>query len=86
MPVVSLFYGIRIIFYYEDHSPPHFHAEYAGNKALIDIINCTVIKSALPKKQLKLVLAWTELHKDELMQNWDLAKNNENLLQIDPLR
>ena len=86
MPIVSLFYGIKIIFYYDDHNPPHFHAEYAGNKALVDIINCTVIKSALPKKQLKLVLAWTELHKDELMQNWELAKNNDSLVQIEPLK
>ena len=86
MPVISLFYGIRISFYYNDHSPPHFHAEYAGNKALIDIVNGTVIKSALPKKQLKLVLAWTEIHRDDLMQNWELAKCNEALLPIEPLK
>lgn len=86
MPIVSLFYGIKITFYYDDHNPPHFHAEYAGNKALIDIINCTVIKSALPKKQLKLVLAWTEIHKDELVQNWELAKCNDELIQIEPLK
>ena len=86
MPVVSLFYGIKVTFYYVDNNPPHFHAEYAGNKALIDILGCAVIKSALPKKQLKLVLAWTELHKDELMQNWELAKNSESLIQIEPLK
>ena len=86
MPVVSLFYGIKIMFYYDDHAPPHFHAEYAGNKALIDIMNCTVIKSALPKKQLKLVLAWAVLHNDELMQNWKLAKNSEELIPVEPLK
>ena len=86
MPVVSLFYGVKISFYYEDHNPPHFHAEYSGNKALIDIQNCTVIKSSLPKKQLKLVLAWAELHKDELMQNWELAKIDAELIQIKPLQ
>ena len=86
MPVVSIFYGIKITFYYDDHNPPHFHAEYAGNKALINIMKCTVLKSALPKKQLKLVLAWTKLHKDELMKNWELAKNDEALMEIEPLK
>ena len=86
MPVVSLFYGIKVTFYYSDHNPPHFHAEYAGYKALVNITDCTVMQSALPKKQLKLVLAWTELHKDELMQNWELAKADKELNQIEPLR
>jgi len=74
------------MFYYDEHNPPHFHAEYSGNKALVDIQKSTVIKSSLPKKQLKLVLAWTELHKDELMQNWELAKINAELNQIKPLQ
>lgn len=86
MPTISRFYGIKITFYYEDHSPPHFHAEYAGNKAIVDILNCAVLKSALPKKELKLVLAWAELHKSELMHNWQLAKDNEELIQIEPLK
>jgi len=53
---------------------------------MVDILNCTVIKSALPKKELKLVLAWAEIHKAELMHNWELAKDNENLIQIEPLK
>ncbi len=61
MPVVSLFYGIKISFYYDDNNPPHFHAAYAGNKALVDILNCAVIKSALPKKQLELAKCNAEL-------------------------
>ena len=86
MPIVSLFYGIKITLYFDDHSPPHFHAEYAGNTAFIDIQRTTVIKSALPKRQLKLVLAWAELHKDELMQNWELVKANKEPMEIEPLR
>ena len=86
MPVVSMFYGVKITFYFDDHSPPHFHAEYSSNKALIDIQNCTVIKSSLPKAQLKLVLAWAVLHKDELMQNWELAKISAEPTQIKPLQ
>ena len=85
MPLVSLFFGIRITMYYDDHNPPHFHAEYAGYKALVDIVNGCVIKGSLPNKQLRFVLAWTELHKDELMQNWELARDGDELLAIDPL-
>ena len=54
MPEISLFYGIRVTMYYEDHNPPHFHAEYNGNKAIVDIIEARVIKGALPSRQLKL--------------------------------
>ncbi len=85
MPEISLFYGIRVTMYYDDHNPPHFHVEYAGNKALIDIINATVMRGALPNKQLKLVLAWCVLHQDELMQNWELSKQNLPLNRINPL-
>lgn len=86
MPVVSMFYGIKISFNYNDHNPPHFHAEYAGNSAVINILNCSAIKSSLPNKQLKLVLAWAELHKDELMHNWELSKSKGTLIPIDPLK
>lgn len=85
MPEISLFRGIRITMYYSDHNPPHFHAEYAGNKCLVDVLSGCVIRGALPARQLKLVLAWNELHKDELMQNWELAKKSERLNKIDPL-
>ena len=47
MPEISLFYGIRITMYYEDHNPPHFHAEYNGNKAVIDIDKARVIKEVI---------------------------------------
>lgn len=82
---ISLFFGIRITMYYDDHNPPHFHAEYAGYHALVDIENGCVIRGFLPNRQLKLVLAWSELHRDELMQNWELAVDGEELVRIDPL-
>lgn len=85
MPEISLFYGIRITMYYADHNPPHFHVEYAGSKAVVDIINACVIKGALPNKQLKLVLAWCVIHQDELMQNWELSKLGRPLEHIAPL-
>ena len=86
MPTISLFYGIKIAIYYNDHSPPHFHAKYAGNEAVIDILNCVATRSGLPKRQLKLVLAWAELHRDELMQAWEMAKSGEEPPKIEPLR
>ena len=86
MPNVSMFYGIKINFYHGDHAPPHFHAEYAGNSAMVNILTNTVIKSSLPKRQLKLVLAWAELNKDELMHNWELCQAGLEPLPIKPLR
>lgn len=50
MPEISLFYGIRVTMYYDDHNSPHFHAEYNGNKALIEIDEARVIKGALPSR------------------------------------
>ncbi|MBZ9634348.1 DUF4160 domain-containing protein [Clostridium sp. FP1] len=85
MPEISIFFGIRITINYNEHTPPHFHAEYNGDKALIDIINIKVIKGMLPKRQLKLVLAWAEIHKDDLMQNWELSRAHQTLNKIKPL-
>ena len=85
MPEISLFYGIRVTMYYDDHTPPHFNVEYAVNKAIIDILNASVMRGALPNKQLKLVLAWCVLHQDELMQNWELSKQSLPLNRINPL-
>lgn len=85
MPEIALFFGIRVTMYYDDHNPPHFHAEYNGNKALIEIDEARVIKGALPSKQLKLILAWCVLHQDELMQNWELAKDGKALNKVAPL-
>lgn len=85
MPEISLFYGIRITMNWNDHNPPHFHAEYAGHKSLVLIEEGIISKGYLPSRQLKLVLAWCEIHKDELMQNWELSKYRKPLNRINPL-
>ena len=82
---ISEFFGISIYMYYEDHNPLHFHAVYNEHKALIDIQNGCVFKGSLPTKQIKLVLAWCEIHKDELLQNWELATKKMDLRNIAPL-
>jgi hypothetical protein len=85
MPLVSEFFGIRIYMYWNDHMPPHFHAEYGGAVALIDIENAVVVRGMLPFRQLKLVLAWCELHEEELMQNWEAARQHEEIRPVEPL-
>ena len=85
MPEISLFYGIRGTMYYDDHNPPHFHAEYNGYKVLVDIYKSRVINGIFPSRQLKLILAWCVIHQDELMQNWELAKDGKPLNRISPL-
>ena len=86
MPIVSEFFGIKIYMYWQEHNPPHFHAEYSGLQAVIDINNSVIIKGALPLKQLKLVLAWCELHKTELIDNWKAAEEHQQIIKIEPLK
>ena len=85
VPVISIFFGIRVTMYYDDHNPPHFHAEYNDQKILVDILKGRVLKGSFSSRQLKFVLAWAEIHKDELMQNWELAKDGLPLNKIAPL-
>lgn len=70
----------------QEHNSPHFHAYYGEHRATIDINTCELTEGLLPKKQLKLVLAWAELRQDELKANWTLAMNNELPFKIEPLR
>ena len=85
MPEISLFQGIRITMFYSDHNPPHFHATYGEYKCLVDIQSGCVMFGSLPARQLKLVLAWNELRRDELMKNWELAREEKPLAGIQPL-
>ena len=85
MPLISEFFGIKIYMYWNEHMPPHFHAEYAEFKALIDIREAVVLRGYLPSRQLQLVLAWGEIHKQELVQNWELAQQHGDLVEIEPL-
>ena len=85
MPEISVFYGIRVMMFFDDHNPPHFHAEYGDHKVLVDIVKGRVFKGAFPSRQLKLILAWSEIHKDELLENWKLAKSDRPVKKIAPL-
>ena len=86
MPVISMFYGIIVRMYNNgEHSPPHFHAEYQGYHAVFGI-DGELQKGEMPRKQAKLISAWAEIHKDELLANWELAINEEPVFKIEPLR
>lgn len=78
--------GIVIAMFFDDHGPPHFHARHTEGNAKVRIDTVEVLDSSLPRRQLRLVLAWAELHQDELLENWRLARAGERLREIEPLR
>ena len=89
MPTISMFYGIIIRMYFFDkdqHNTPHIHVHYQDDSAIIELPNGSIIEGKLPKAKQKLVTAWIEIHKDELMADWNLALNGEPVFRIDPLR
>lgn len=86
VPTISRFFGIVVAMFWQDHMPPHFHAIYGDDEALIDIHDAVVLRGHLPSSRVKLVLAWAEIHRDELLENWARAQKNESLVPIDPLR
>lgn len=88
MPVISMFYGVIVMMYYFDtdrHHLPHIHIKYAEFKSVISIDDSEVLEGELPRNKLRLVLAWIELHREELMANWELAKTGSKLFNIKPL-
>jgi hypothetical protein len=72
--------------YYNEHNPPHFHAKYAEFKAEIDIRTLQILQGELPKRAKAMVLEWADEHRDDLMQDWELARQNYELKQIEPLK
>jgi hypothetical protein len=88
MPTISMFHGIVIRMYCDraEHSPPHFHAYYQEHSAVVAIDTGEVVQGQLPRRQTRLVTAWAELHRDELLADWQLAINGERPFNIDPLR
>jgi hypothetical protein len=88
MPTLSMFFGIIIWMYYspQEHNPPHIHAYYQNFKAIIKISDCELINGELPSKQKRIVIAWIEIHKDELLANWILCQNGEKPFSIEPLK
>ena len=84
MPIISRFYGIIIAMYFNDHSPPHFHAKYSGYEALFSL-DGSILEGELPKRATKFVQEWMMAHTEELRENWRKAQNGEPLNYIAPL-
>ncbi len=83
-----MFYGIIVrMFYFDDkkHHNPHIHVEYQGTVAVIDIESDEILAGSIPSKKLRLVLAWIEIHREELQADWKLATEGKDIFKIKPL-
>lgn len=89
MPSISMFYGIIIYLYFKDnnqHKKPHIHVKYQENEVIVAIPDGEILEGNIPSSKMKLLQAWIELHKDELVADWELAVSGQQPYKIDPLR
>jgi hypothetical protein len=89
MPAISMSYGIIVSLYFLDskrHHRPHIHVKYQDDEAVIAIPDGELLEGALPPAKMRLVLAWVEIHRDELMADWELAVSGQQPFRIEPLR
>ncbi len=84
MPEISRFLGILITMYYDEHGLPHFHAKYNDYRLTMEI-NSGIISGKFPRRAMKNLIEWYEIHKEELLLNWELARNGKPLNAIEPL-
>ena len=86
MPLLSMFYGIILRMYNNnEHNPPHFHAYYGDYEAIFSF-DGEITDGKMPRKQTRLIQAWTEIHREEIEANWKLAMNEEPIYRIEPLK
>ncbi len=89
MPTISMFYGIIVNMYFVDnkqHHLPHIHVRYQEHEAVVSIPEGNLLEGEIPRPKMKLLQAWIELHKDELVADWDLAVSGQHPYKIAPLR
>lgn len=85
MPEISRFFGIVIKMFFNDHNPPHFHAEYGDDAAEFDIRDLTVLGGRLPPRIVGFVVEWGLLHQQDLLDDWNRATAKQPLVPIPPL-
>mgnify|MGYP000866739706 CR=1 FL=1 len=85
MPTISLFYGIAIQMFWNDHEPSHFHALYGEFEAVVSIETLSVLRGSLPRRAMALVLEWAGEHRAELQEDWELCRLRMMPRKIDPL-
>jgi hypothetical protein len=89
MPAISMFYGVIVYMYFVDnkrHHTPHIHAKYQEFEVVLSIPDGAVLEGDIPSSKMKLLQAWIELHRDELIADWDLAASGQQPYKIEPLR
>lgn len=86
MPQISVFFGIIIRMYYDEHNPPHLHAEFQGNKAVLDFLGNVTKGDLRSRTALRLVREWIDRHVAELNEDWELARSGRTLKEIEPLQ
>ncbi len=84
MPEISRFYGIVIYMYVTEHNPPHFHVWYKEYKATVTI-DGGIVKGNMPRRALNLVYEWLDMHRTELLENWERMRNAQAFVKINPL-
>lgn len=84
MPEISRFLGIIVFMNFNDHNPPHFHAKYGDFQITVEI-QTGIIEGKFPKRALSLLLEWYEIHKDELLTNWNSLLTTGEYHKISPL-
>jgi len=88
MPTLSMFYGIIVRMFREKggkHNLPHIHAMYSGKEAVVTLEG-DVLEGGLPSNKMKLLVAWIEIHKDELEANWQTLSDDGTYFKIAPLK
>ena len=86
MPELCRFYGIVIRMYFDEHPPPHFHAVYQEYEAVFTITPVELLSGSMPNKQQRLVVAWAEIHQDDLLSAWTSLDSGQKPSSIEPLR
>jgi hypothetical protein len=85
MPEISRFFGIVIRMHFDDHHPPHFHAQYGEFEVEVAIVHLEVLAGRLPSRALGVTIEWAAQHQEELLLDWELASARRPLRRIDPI-
>lgn len=85
MPRISSFFGVVVFMFYNDHQPPHFHAEYGEFEAVYIIETLDILRGQLPRRAHAMVIEWALLHRLELRADWHRAREGRLLEPIEPL-
>lgn len=86
MPTISIFFGIVIKMFYDDHNPPHFHAEHQGEMAVFDFRGNILRGDISSRTAVRLIREWVDLHQPELDENWERMVSGKQFEKIEPLK